>query len=100
MPSLTLCEQGETSSELFELRNLIEEYDSLFELCMTQALDQEDQKFLDSLYFELMVKEHSYWEGTSERILNMFRQLTDIDFPMIRYQLGMLPNMKELRRNK
>lgn len=84
------CDQDKDIFETTELCELVEEYDTLFELCMTAPLDNEDQKRLDGLYEALMLREQEYWEGVSDRIMAAMSDHYDIDFPMIRYLLGFL----------
>lgn len=92
MSVLVPCDLVEESPELIELRNLVEEYDWLFELCMTEPLSNENQKTLDELYGCLLLKEYEQWEGVSDELIEMIREHVDIDFPMIRHELRLLPN--------
>jgi hypothetical protein len=91
MPSLVPCERDD-SPELAELRNLFEEYEILFEECMTGPLTSEDQKTLDEIYGELLQQEYQRWEGVSDEMVANIIGWTDLDFPMLRFELGILPS--------
>lgn len=91
MPSLVPCER-ESNSQFAELRELFEEYEILFEDCMTGPLCPEDQKTLNEIYGELLLEEHRRWEGVSDEMVANIIGWMDLDFPMLRFELGMLPS--------
>jgi len=87
------CDREE-DEETIELRALVSEYDDLLELCGVTRLSAEDVHQLDQLYATLLLMEEEYWQGeapVSGLIVETLRDLMDIDFPMIRFELGLLP---------
>lgn len=81
----------EDTPELADLRQLVLEYDELFEMCMSKALTLDEQKTLDEMHECLSLLEQERWFGSSDIIVEMISGHSDIDFPMIRHELGMLP---------
>ena len=86
------CDLYVDNDELAELRLTVDEFDELYERCMTYVLSDEEQKQLNSLYERLTLIEEEYWADAGERIFFIIRMRMDTDFPMIRHTLGMLPN--------
>lgn len=80
-----------TKGEIAEFRELVQEYDELFELCMQRRLSNEDQKTLDELHGVLSLREYEYWVGMSDILIEMICEHIDVEFPMLRHELGMLP---------
>lgn len=85
------CEEDEESPELSQLRHIVLEFDDLWDLCMMTRLSLKDQVRLDSLYAYLMLEERKYWEGVPDTMVQMLQDHSSLDFPMIRYNLGMTP---------
>lgn len=81
----------EDTPELADLRMLVAEYDELFEECMVRPLPLLEQKTLDEMHECLLLMEQERWFGASDIIIEMIHDHSDIDFPMIRHELGMLP---------
>ena len=92
MSDFPSCDLYENNDELVELRLTVDEFDELFERCMTYVLSHEEQTRLNSLYERLTLMEEEYWADAGELVVFIIRMRMDADFPMIRHILGMLPN--------
>jgi len=80
----------EETVEIIELRGVVSEYDELTRREEKRRLTQQEQKDHDELYSILLLEEEEYWQGASPTVVEMIRDLANIDFPMIRYTLGHL----------
>lgn len=103
MPRDPLPGNREESIETIEFRKLFDEYDALMELCRLTKLSPEQVKQLDEMYASLLFLEQEYWEEghpTSGYVVETIRDACDIDFPLIRFQLGLLPGQPHHRSNK
>lgn len=99
MPSMYPCDQEEPA-ELSELRELIAEYDDLFELLMDGTIDIEETKTLNGIHEALAHKEEELWGGVSDEVQFLITDDLGFDFAMIRHTLGILPDLNTIRRNK
>lgn len=95
--ALEPCLMDDQSLELSELRLMIQEYDELFELCMTHQMSPDDQRELNDLHDALSLKEYEYWEDTPESIIAIVNEHFPREFPLIRGALGILPDEDELK---
>lgn len=103
MPADPLPCDREEAEELAELRVMVSEYDSLIERCVHRRLDPEEISLLDSAYACLLSEEHSRWSAGApvdpiiiESVLDQFDG-SNIDFPLIRFALGILPGQNNTR---
>lgn len=80
----------EEDEETAELRLLVQQFDEMFESCLTRSLTRDEQKDLNDLYAYLQIIEESHWVGVSDHIYHALTDRLDREFPMIRYQLGLL----------
>lgn len=94
--SISLLCDVEEDEETAELRLLVEQFDLWFEDCSTGQLTPEEQKDLDDLYAYLQIQEESYWVGVSDQIYQILTDRLDKEFPMLRYQLGILIDNYEI----
>lgn len=92
MSDFPSCDLYAYDDELIELRLTVDEFDELYERCMTSVLSHEEQTQLNSLYERLTLMEEEYWADAGELVVFIIRMRMDADFPMIRHILGMLPN--------
>lgn len=93
------CDLYAEDDKLAELRLAVDEFDRLYERCMTSVLSDEEQKQLNSLYERLTLMEQEYWADAGERIIFIIQMRMDTEFPMIRHTLGMLPNQNIKEKN-
>lgn len=82
----------EYTPEQADLRKRLLDYEDLYELCMMTTLSTRDQRQLNELHLYLRHKEREYWGDTSDEIVEIIHSHGSIDFPMIRQDLGMLPD--------
>ncbi len=59
---------------------------------MMTPLSKREQRQLDDLHLYLRRKEREYWGDISDEIVEIIHSHGSLDFPMIRQDLGMLPN--------
>lgn len=90
------CLFDDESIELSEMRTLIEEFDKLYEICMTSKLDPEDQRAMNDIYECLTLKEYEYWGDCSDSVMAIITEGVPFFFPLIRQALGILPDISEL----
>jgi len=80
----------EETVETIELRTVLSEYDQLEDEAAHRSLTPEEQHAYDDLYSALLLEEEEHWEGASALAVETLRDITGLDFPMIRYTLGLL----------
>jgi hypothetical protein len=80
----------EETVETIELRLVVSEYDELEIISEQRPLTPQEQKSFDELHAALLLEEEEYWRGASPLAVDVLRDATEIDFPMIRYTLGLL----------
>lgn len=85
----------EETVETIELRNVVSEYDALTAIEEARRLTPQEQKDHDELFAILLLEEEEYWQGASPLAVDTLRDVTEIDFPMIRYTLGLLDHQFE-----
>ena len=82
----------EEDEETSELRKLIDQFDELYDECLTRQLSLEEQDDLDRLFKHLQEKEDMFWNGVSPHIVDVITEHLEVHFPSLRYQLGILPD--------
>jgi hypothetical protein len=80
----------EETVETIELRLVVSEYDELERISEQRPLNPQEQKSFDELHAALLLEEEEYWQGASPLAVDTLRDTTGIDFPMVRYTLGLL----------
>lgn len=88
---LTACEIEE-DEEKDQLRQVVIEFDELFEQCQLRELTLAETTELDNLYGFLTPLEDDIWGDAPYAIPNTISERLGIDFPALRFQLGMLPD--------
>lgn len=91
------CALDDEADEMHVLRELVEEYDELYELCMDSEhqMAPDDQHKLNLLYDCLSHKEMEYWDTCDENILAIITEGIPVYFPMIRHLLGIMPDFED-----
>jgi hypothetical protein len=85
----------EETVETIELRGVVSEYDELTRREESRPLTPQEQHDHDELHAILLLEEEEYWQGASPLAVDILRDATEIDFPMIRYTLGLLDHQFE-----
>lgn len=97
-PDRTACELDDESDEKAEIRRLIFLFDRLYEACQIRKLTHEEIEQLNDLYGYLQVKEEEFWRDSQEEhfwkdsyvwIGYTISDRLGIEFPGVRYELGL-----------
>lgn len=82
----------EDQDKLVELCEFVDRFDRLDEYSRLMGLNNLVQAEYDDLYEYLLIEERKQWRDTGDKVIETIVSGLDVVFPLIRFQLGMLPN--------
>lgn len=89
--------ENQTAIDLFlEICEALDRFDRLEEYSKLMGLSVLVQVEYDDLYEYLIIEERKQWKDTDEKVIETIVSGLDVDFPMIRFQLGMLPDQMQV----
>lgn len=89
--------EDHTDIDLFlEICEALDRFDRLEEYTKLMGLSPIAQAEYDDLYEYLIIEERKQWKDTGDEVIETIVGGLDVDFPMIRFQLGMLPDQMQV----